>query len=62
MMSGLRASPKLVSRVKTTNEQDYNKIIPGTTWTLELVYAIMNDLDYAKSSSKTQEERIPFIE
>ena len=29
---------------------------------MELVYAIMNNLDYAKSSAKTQEERMPFIE
>ena len=39
--------------------KDYNI---GTTWTVEMVYAIMNDLDFAKSSAKIQEERVPFIE
>lgn len=38
------------------------KECPGTTWTVEMVYAITNDLDFAKSSAKTQEERVPFLE
>ena len=34
----------------------------GTTWTLEMVYAIMNELDLAKTLAKPDSERIPFLE
>jgi len=34
----------------------------GTTWTSEICYLIMHDLDLAKANSDPTEKRIPFIE
>ena len=34
----------------------------GTTWTQEMVWNIVNDLDFEKAKSVPQEERMPFIE
>ena len=34
----------------------------GTTWTLEMVYAIVNELDLAKTLAKPDSDRIPFLE
>ncbi len=34
----------------------------GTTWTIEMVYLLVNDLDYDKATAKTQENRVPFTE
>ena len=34
----------------------------GTTWTQEMVWCIMNDLDYDKAKQDTLEYRVPFFE
>ncbi len=36
--------------------------IAGTTWTEEMVWCIMNDLDYEAAKMTTLDERIPFVE
>jgi hypothetical protein len=38
------------------------RLLIGSTWTVEMVYLIVNNLDYDLATSKTQEERVPFRE
>ena len=42
--------------------QSYSKKISGTTWTQEMVWCIMNDLDFDVAKEKSLDERIPFFE
>lgn len=34
----------------------------GTTWTVEMLWLLMNDLDYNEAFSKTASTRIPYFE
>ena len=36
--------------------------VPGTTWTSEIGYLILHDVNLAKVNSEPTEKRIPFIE
>ena len=64
MIFGLLVSLNVVwknydcSNISTINPQKHL----GTSWTLEMVYAIVNELDFTKTLAKPDSERIPFIE
>ena len=34
----------------------------GTTWTEEMVWCLMNKLDYDTAKKQTLDERIPYVE
>jgi hypothetical protein len=52
-----------ITQLKTDSLSFFSlSLLLGTTWTVEMVYLIVNNLDYELAISKTQEERMPFIE
>jgi hypothetical protein len=52
-----------ITQLKTDSLSFFSlSLLLGTTWTVEMVYLIVNNLDYDLATSKTQEERMPFIE
>lgn len=60
MMQPYYESRQLVARPTDVLVASYPKT--GTTWTQEICYLILNNIDLEKANSKTLEERIPFIE
>ncbi len=37
-------------------------MLKGTTWTQEMVWLIMNNMNYAAAKAKTLDDRMPFFE
>lgn len=37
-------------------------LLLGTTWTEEMVWCLMNNMDYEAAKKTTLDERIPFVE
>jgi len=55
---------KEISSVKVRKDDVWISSFPkcGTTWTQEMVWNIVNNLDLATSKNKSLEERVPFLE